>query len=217
MKLEINTIWESDARTLSEFRMNGLLFCFSLEDGYKDKKIYGETRIPSGIYKVKKRTYGKFFDRYSKKYGHKFAIEIVNVPEFSDILIHIGNSPSDTKGCVLVAMGIAKPVGLGVGPELRSSEAAYLELYSQIERAFERKENINIHIRSNDKHSPSQPTAIIEPLPSEYPIPEKDTIPPIPSKDEQPNKEYSGGGCARIINGLLISFLICGLILLLWK
>lgn len=74
---------------------------FIIEDGFNEKKVYGETRIPGGRFKLRKKTDGEFFKKYSQRYGHKFVIEIVGVPNFSAILIHIGNWIRDTKGCLL--------------------------------------------------------------------------------------------------------------------
>ena len=45
---------------------DGLLFvdckfmCFTLEDEYRADKVYGETRIPDGTYKVELRAVGGF-------------------------------------------------------------------------------------------------------------------------------------------------------------
>lgn len=48
--------------------------------------------IPCGKYKVTKR--------FSEKYGNHFKVE--SVPNRSDILIHVGNYPEDTHGCILI-------------------------------------------------------------------------------------------------------------------
>lgn len=138
MEIQVNKIWESVARTLSDVRVNGFIFSFALEDGFRPVKVPGETRIPPGRYKIVKRTHGKFYDQYRKKYGHKFAIEIQGVPGFSDILIHIGNTPKDTRGCILVGFGILKDKSLGKAPDLISSESAYLALYDLLEKEFEK-------------------------------------------------------------------------------
>lgn len=78
--------------------------CHVLEDTFKYDKVHGETRIPSGIYKLGLRKTGgvnaQYKDRYKEK--HHGMIEIKNVPNFEHILIHCGNTPDHTKGCLIV-------------------------------------------------------------------------------------------------------------------
>ena len=93
---------------------NGLLFditgdhreflCYTLEDELRDQKIKGETRIPEGEYDITLRTFGGFHDRYQKRFAdiHLGMLWVRDVPEFSDILIHCGNTDEDTSGCLLV-------------------------------------------------------------------------------------------------------------------
>lgn len=51
--------------------------------------------IKSGKYPISKR--------YSQKYGWHWIIN--NVPNRDLILIHVGNFPKDTKGCILIGTG----------------------------------------------------------------------------------------------------------------
>ena len=53
--------------------------------------------IPLGKYKLVKRT--------STKYGDHFWVK--DVPDRSMVLIHSGNSPKDTEGCILPGEGLA--------------------------------------------------------------------------------------------------------------
>lgn len=63
------------------------------EEEIKKKKIYGETAIPTGKYKV-------VLD-YSPKFK-KILPHILNVKGFEGIRIHSGNDKEDTFGCLLV-------------------------------------------------------------------------------------------------------------------
>ena len=79
--------------------------CFTLEDEFHAVKVFGETRIPAGRYRVVLRTEGGNHKRYLAKYGpewHKGMLHILNVPNFKWILIHAGNTDDDTAGCLLV-------------------------------------------------------------------------------------------------------------------
>jgi hypothetical protein len=68
MKLLVDRKWKKDTYTIGRFFVNGVLFCNSLEDKdrglkqtdslstIKSKKVYGETAIPTGIYKIDMET-----------------------------------------------------------------------------------------------------------------------------------------------------------------
>ena len=89
--------------TEGDLYVNGTYFCKTLEDTNRDlnkngkfdndeKKVYGETCIPYGKYKV--------ILSYSPKFKRELP-EILEVPNFQGIRIHRGNKISDTLGCVL--------------------------------------------------------------------------------------------------------------------
>ena len=56
-------------------------------------KVYGETCIPYGTYKVELS--------YSPKFKRELPL-LLNVPAFEGIRIHKGNDRSHTSGCILV-------------------------------------------------------------------------------------------------------------------
>lgn len=145
MKIEVLPIAENQNSTLSQMRVDGAFFCFVIEDGHRPVKIAGETRIPEGVYKVKQRTYGGFYERYRARHGHAFAIELENVPGFADILIHTGNTKEDTRGCLLVAdqAGRLGPDYVGTAG---TSTPAYTRLYAAILRAFTMGEVVEVEV-----------------------------------------------------------------------
>lgn len=130
---------------MSAMAVNGEFFCFVIEDGYRELKEAGKTRIPAGEYKIIPRKHGGFFARYQKKFGHAFAIQIADVPGFQDILIHTGNTKEDTRGCLLVADQAGKS-GTDYAAPAGSSTPAYLRLYHEVERAFNAGESVEITI-----------------------------------------------------------------------
>lgn len=76
--------------------------CNTLEDKVRNakgtkkeefKKIYGETAIPYGTYRV--------VITYSKAFQKKLP-EILNVPLYEGIRIHTGNHKDDTFGCLIL-------------------------------------------------------------------------------------------------------------------
>ena len=99
MRLLINRYLTNDVCTISHLYINNLYFCDVLEDKYRgnnlyeNKKVYGKTAIPCGIYKV--------ILTKSNRFGI-ITPEILKVPFFEGIRIHSGNTDKDTDGCLLV-------------------------------------------------------------------------------------------------------------------
>lgn len=77
----------------------------SIEDGFNAVKIKGRTRIPAGRYKlVIRKILSPKTKNYRKKYPwFEYHIQLLDVPGYNYIYMHIGNSSRDTKGCILTA------------------------------------------------------------------------------------------------------------------
>lgn len=91
-----------DTYTIGKLYVNGQYFCDTLEDCYRgdhlDKtKIKGKTAIPRGTYR------GIF--NYSPKFK-KYLPLLMDVPYFTGIRIHSGNTAEDTEGCILVGQNL---------------------------------------------------------------------------------------------------------------
>ncbi len=129
MKITVNRFASDDDATLSAIMVDGVLRQWGIEDEYRAYKISGETRIPAGIYDIKLRTVGGFHSRYGKKFPefHRGMLQVMNVPGFEYILIHIGNTDDDTNGCLCVGLYPLKG-RLGVG----SSKVGYTLLYKMV-------------------------------------------------------------------------------------
>ncbi len=88
----------NDKCTLGRMYVDGHFFAHTLEDKYRGQldnpadKVYGETAIPYGVYKVTVTE--------SKRFGKKLPI-LHNVPRFDGIRIHGGNTAADSLGCIL--------------------------------------------------------------------------------------------------------------------
>ena len=141
---------------------NGILFdvtdgkrqflCYTLEDEYREDKVGGETRIPSGTYEVTLRTVGGFHGRYEKKYGkmHKGMLWVRDVPNFEYILIHTGNTDEHTAGCLL--LGDSQQANFGNSDGfVGSSTQAYKRVYPSIAEALEENEKVTITYIDFDK------------------------------------------------------------------
>lgn len=89
----LNRLNYDDKSTIGEFLVLGTGFsCNTLEDTVRKVKKYGETAIPSGVYRVILAQHEHF----------GFVPQLLDVPFYDGILIHAGNSDIDTKGCILV-------------------------------------------------------------------------------------------------------------------
>lgn len=90
--------------TISRVYVNDKLICHGLEDEYREHKVPQETRIPSGLYQLGVKRHGGLHSRYLTNFGefHRGMLEVKNVPDFTDILIHVGNWDHETDGCLLV-------------------------------------------------------------------------------------------------------------------
>lgn len=142
MLIDVREIAVKGNSTLSSLFIDGVWECFVLEDVPRQKKIWGETRIAGGRYKLVPRYAGKHFERYKERFGHEFSLYIPDVPDFQWIMIHIGNRHVETHGCLLVGKGAESSTG---SFELKNSRLAYIALYEKI-KAVIYKEEIHIEI-----------------------------------------------------------------------
>lgn len=153
MELLLDRKWKKETYTIGRLFIDGQFFCNTIEDKdrglrqdmplqeIKAKKVYGETAIPTGRYRIT-------MHRKSPKYSQKKQYEkcggyvpcILNVPGYSGILIHIGNWAKDSLGCVLVGENKVKG---GVV----NSTTWFWKLYDLLKAADERGEEIWITIK----------------------------------------------------------------------
>ena len=130
MEITVNRIAESSESTVSLLQLDGKALCFTLEDQPQPgPKVRGETRIPAGRYEIRPREFGGFHSRYKRRYSwHRGMLELADVPGFTDILIHVGNTDDDTAGCLLVGQGAL----LRGRYSVQASVLAYRALYRKV-------------------------------------------------------------------------------------
>jgi len=104
MKIEVKRIKRGKNSTLSELYIDGDFYCYGLENKVRVVKIKGRTAVPKGNYRLQLNTYGSMNVKYRKKFPdwHRGMLEIIDIPNYNYVYIHIGNYHSDTKGCLLV-------------------------------------------------------------------------------------------------------------------
>lgn len=141
MKIEVLRFDDDGDRTLGLLMINGKFRGCTLEDEERTVKVWGETRIPEGTYKVGLRTEGGHHARYGKKYPlmHKGMLHVLDVPNFKYILIHIGNDDDDTAGCLLVGSQFSDD-----WKTIERSTLKYTSIYNVIATAIENQEPVTI-------------------------------------------------------------------------
>ena len=121
MKLLLKRVAKKDTYTIGKLYVDGKYMADTLED--KDRelrqdmsleelkkiKVYGQTAIPTGTYKVDMNTISpKFKDRsWAKPWGGKLP-RLRDVPGYEGVLLHVGNQAQDSLGCVLVGQNKVK-------------------------------------------------------------------------------------------------------------
>ena len=131
MKLKLQRYLFTDTYTMGLLFIDGIFFCDTIEDKFrgnnlKNNKVAGETCIPYGVYTVK--------ITYSPKYKKNMP-QILDVPYFTGIRIHSGNTAKDSEGCVIC--GVKSKNG-----EVVESRKTYNALMKRLETA----NNIKIDI-----------------------------------------------------------------------
>ena len=131
------------------YRCKRKFLAYTLEDEYRNEKIFGETRIPDGTYKLDLRKTGGYHQKYSKRFSdiHIGMLHVTNVPGFEYILIHCGNTDEHTAGCLLVGDSqennqVTKDGFIG------KSTQAYKRIYPKIAEAIKCGEEVMITYKS---------------------------------------------------------------------
>lgn len=121
MKILLKRIAKKDTYTIGKLYIDGKYVADTLEDcdrgltqdmsleEIKRIKVYGQTAIPTGTYKVDMNTVSpKFKDRsWAKPWKGKLP-RLIDVPGYEGVLIHVGNQAQDSLGCVLVGQNKVK-------------------------------------------------------------------------------------------------------------
>tara|TARA_B110000467_G_C18090675_1_gene351698 strand:- start:225 stop:629 length:405 start_codon:yes stop_codon:yes gene_type:complete len=93
----------SEKSTIGELFLNGERICDTLENPWQDNQR-NVSCIPEGVYPVRLRTAR---ESATRDYLHLLVQE---VPNRDFILVHRGNFPSQTQGCLLVGLGTEQDV-----------------------------------------------------------------------------------------------------------
>lgn len=112
MRMRLQRRFLGEEYTIGRLYIDGIFLCDTLEDKVRDynadgdlddpgeTKVYGKTAIPYGKYNVDLTMSQKF---------KRLVPLVMDVPGFTGIRIHRGNTAKDTEGCILP--GINNEVG----------------------------------------------------------------------------------------------------------
>lgn len=116
--------------------VDGARYCDTLEphaiNWEKETKVDGKTAIPEGTYRI--------VMGWSSRYKRLMPF-LENVPHFSAIEIHTGNTSADTRGCILVGVYSRRNF-------IAHSRDTFEPLRSAIARAYAEHRDIFIEIKS---------------------------------------------------------------------
>lgn len=96
MKLDLRRDVHADNFTLGKLFIDDDPMYYTCEDAVREKKIPGQTAIPVGRYKV--------IVSFSQRFQKHLPL-LLDVPNFSGVRIHSGNTKEDTEGCILIGIG----------------------------------------------------------------------------------------------------------------
>lgn len=153
MELNLKRIAKTDNYTIGQLYINGKYECDTLENTDRDltssmsleeikskKKIYGNTAIPRGSYKITLDIVSpKFKDRVWAKFCNGKLPRLLDVKGYDGVLIHVGNKVSDTLGCILVGKNTSNGV-------ISNSTITFEKLYSSLLEGKDRGEELIIKI-----------------------------------------------------------------------
>lgn len=131
MKLLLIRSPSSATCTQGELFDDGVHECWTLEDVVRPTKIAGVTAIPAGTYEVAVTM--------SARFG-RLLPQLLNVPNFTGVRIHPGNTAADTEGCILVGDAPAQDF-------LGKSRIAFDRLFAKISKAQKADEKITIEVK----------------------------------------------------------------------
>lgn len=153
MEITLVRKYPKDTYTIGQLFIDGKFFCNTCED--KDRKlyqgmsleeikkikVYTETAIPYGRYRITMKVQSPKFSTYKKyEFCKGYLPRLLDVPAFDGILIHIGNSAKDSAGCILVGENTVKG-------KVMNSTNTFKKLYAILKEADDRGEKIFINIQ----------------------------------------------------------------------
>lgn len=121
MLIEVKRFEFKDTYTIGKMYIDNIYECYTLEDVVrKGIKVNGQTAIPTGTYNL--------IINHSNRFNRDLPL-IENVPNFTGIRIHAGNTSQHTEGCILVGTTWSGKDFIG------NSRVAFNKLFQKLKKA----------------------------------------------------------------------------------
>ena len=134
MVIKVERKYKKKEYTIGSLSINGQWICDTLEprciNWTWEEKIPGKTAIPEGTYRICVKRSSKFMRNMPY---------LEDVPHFDGVMIHTGNFPKHTEGCILVGYNTVRGLVL-------KSRDAFNKIMERIDYALEVGKDIIIKI-----------------------------------------------------------------------
>jgi len=121
MLIEVKRFEFKDTYTIGKMYLDGQYECYTLEDVVrKGAKVNGQTAIPTGTYNL--------IINHSNRFNRDLPL-LENVPNFTGVRIHAGNTSAHTEGCILVGTTWSGKDFIG------NSRVAFNKLFEKLKKA----------------------------------------------------------------------------------
>jgi hypothetical protein len=121
MLIEVKRFEFKDTHTIGKMYLDGQYECYTLEDVVrKGAKVNGQTAIPTGTYNL--------IINHSNRFNRDLPL-LENVPNFTGVRIHAGNTSAHTEGCILVGTTWSGKDFIG------NSRVAFNKLFEKLKKA----------------------------------------------------------------------------------
>ena len=121
MLIEVKRFEFKDTYTVGKMYIDNIYECYTLEDVVRTgAKVNGQTAIPTGTYNV--------IINHSNRFNRDLPL-LENVPNFTGVRIHAGNTSANTEGCILVGTTWSGKDFIG------NSKVAFNKLFEKLKKA----------------------------------------------------------------------------------
>lgn len=146
MKWTLIRLFDNITETVGALYHEDEFLCFTFEDQYQTKKVMHKARIPEGEYTIALRREGKLHQEYLQRFPslHRGMLHLQNVPNFTYVYFHIGNTNKDTLGCILVGDSV---LYMDERYGLVRSTKVYNEVYKKALSGYDNQELLSVEIK----------------------------------------------------------------------
>lgn len=158
MKLILKRIYTCSSYTIGRLYADNIYICDTIEDTdrgldcnmplakLQQLKVANVTAIPTGTYNILMNVVSPKYSKsnYYMNVCNGKVPRLDNVPVYSGVLIHCGNTAADSSGCILVGENKVKG-------QVINSRKTFERLYKLLKEAYNKGEKITLTIERSYK------------------------------------------------------------------